>query len=217
MIDARAPTTQSGDRTRAGERYLLLADISGYTSFLRGVELAHGVNLSGGMPAGYEILGNLLDAVAQGVEPLFEIVKLEGDAVFAVASAEELDGDGLAVLGQIRATYRSFVDVREVAKGSSDHICTACPVVANLELKIILHRGMTVRVHTGQHAELHGPAVNVAHRLLKNTVVPRFGLRAYILVTDSAAAGLGLSPAGARHREDYPDVGVVEGAVIALP
>jgi hypothetical protein len=47
----------------ASLRYLLLADISGYTAFLNGVEEAHGVDFSAGLPAGYEVLGALLDAV----------------------------------------------------------------------------------------------------------------------------------------------------------
>ena len=37
----------------AGERYLLLADISGYTGFMTGVEQEHGVDFSGGSPAAY--------------------------------------------------------------------------------------------------------------------------------------------------------------------
>ena len=35
----------------AGERYLLLADISGYTGFMSGVEQEPGVDVSGGIPA----------------------------------------------------------------------------------------------------------------------------------------------------------------------
>ena len=46
-----------------GQEYLLLADISGYTSFVVGVEDAHGVDFSDGIPPGYELLGALLDAV----------------------------------------------------------------------------------------------------------------------------------------------------------
>src|SRR5213080_2781338 len=69
----------------AGQRYLLLADISGYTAFLNGVEQAHGIDFSSGIPAGYEVLGALLDAVVESVQPVFDIAKLEGDAVFAVA------------------------------------------------------------------------------------------------------------------------------------
>ena len=69
----------------AGERYLLLADISGYTGFMTGVEHEHGVDFSNGIPAAYGVLADLLNAVIEGIEPDFAVVKLEGDAVFAAA------------------------------------------------------------------------------------------------------------------------------------
>ena len=47
----------------AGEWYLLLADISGYTGFMSDVERAHGVDFSTGIPAAYSVLGALLHAV----------------------------------------------------------------------------------------------------------------------------------------------------------
>ena len=59
-------TTQHG--------YLLLADISGYTSFVAGTELDHS----------HEILSDLLETICMQVEKLLTIHKLEGDAVFAV-------------------------------------------------------------------------------------------------------------------------------------
>ena len=73
----------------AGERYLLLADISGYTGFLSGVEQEHGLDFSAGIPAAYGILADLLNSVIEGVEPDFALVKLEGDAVFAAAPAAD--------------------------------------------------------------------------------------------------------------------------------
>jgi hypothetical protein len=201
----------------AVQRYLLLADLSGYTAFLNGVEQAHGVDFSAGLPAGYEVLGALLDAVIEGVQPAFEIAKLEGDAVFAVAPAGGLDGQGDAVLDRLRAVYRAFSSVREERKKSaSDHICTGCPVVGSLDLKMVLHRGQAVRQTVGSNPELLGPAVNVAHRLLKNSVQSRLGYRAYLFVTDAAAAGLGLTGVGTEHLEDYPDVGQVQGRVIEV-
>src|SRR5690349_14083267 len=103
----------------AGQRYLLLADISGYTSFLSGVEEAHGVDFSAGLPAGYEVLGALLDVVVDGLQPAFDLAKLEGDAVFAVSPAERLDGQGEAVLDRLRAVYRAFAAVREERKLSA--------------------------------------------------------------------------------------------------
>lgn len=200
----------------AGQRYLLLADISGYTAFLNGVEQAHGVDFSSGIPAGYEVLGALLDAVVDGVQPAFEIAKLEGDAVFAVAVAEGLDGQGEAVLDRLRAVWRAFYVVREHGRSASDHICTACPVVGSLNLKMVLHRGQVVRQTVGSNPELLGPAVNVVHRLLKNSIRSRLGYQAYLFVTDTAAAGLGLSGIGVEHLEDYPDAGLVPGRAIEV-
>jgi hypothetical protein len=201
----------------AAQRYLLLADISGYTAFLNAVEGAHGVDFSAGLPAGYEVLGTLLDTVVDGVQPAFDIAKLEGDAVFGAAPAERLDGDGEAVLDRLRAVYRAFAVVRaDRVRSATDHICTGCPVVGTLNLKMVLHRGQAVRQTVGSSPELLGPAVNVVHRLLKNSIQSRLGYRAYVFVTDAAVAGLGLTGTGTEHLEVYPDVGQIQGRVIEI-
>lgn len=202
--------------SRAGDRYLLLADISGYTAFMASVESAHGVDFSAGIPAGFAILGKLLDGVVEGVQPNFEVIKLEGDAVFAVAPAASLDGRGGDVLDRLQALYETFRTRREVARAARDHVCTACPVVSNLDLKMVLHRGQAVRQTVGSQTELLGPAVNVVHRLLKNSIQAHLGYRPYVFLTDAAAAWLHLAELGVEHREDYPDVGPVSGRVVPL-
>jgi class 3 adenylate cyclase len=200
----------------AADRYLLLADISGYTSFMASVEEAHGVDFSGGIPAGFAVLGELLDTVIEGVQPEFAVAKLEGDAVFAVALAAALDGRGDEILGRLQALYQAFHARREKARTANDHVCTACPVVASLELKIILHRGPVVRQSIGSQSELLGPAVNVAHRLLKNSIQSRLGYRPYLFLTDASAKGLNVAEPGVEHREEYADVGSVSGRVLPL-
>jgi class 3 adenylate cyclase len=200
----------------AGERYLLLADISGYTGFMASVELDHGVDFSGGIPAAYAVLGDLLDTVICGVEPDFALVKLEGDAVFAAAPAQALDGAGAQVLERLQATYEAFIASRTRAIPASDHVCTACPAVAYLDLKIVLHRGQAVRQRVGSGSDLLGPAVTVAHRLLKNTVRERIGNRPYLYLTDAAASGLGLPDAGIAHAEEYAGAGRVGGRIVKL-
>jgi class 3 adenylate cyclase len=200
----------------AGERYLLLADISGYTGFMAGVELEHGVDFSSGIPAAYAVLGGLLGAVIDGLEPDFAVVKLEGDAVFAAAPAAGLDGQGDRVLATIETTYRAFIDARTRAIPSSDEVCTACPAVAHLDLKVVLHRGQAVRQAVGSGSDLLGPAVTVAHRLLKNTIRERIGHRPYLFLTDAAATALGSAQVGVSHRESYPDAGQVEGRIVEL-
>jgi class 3 adenylate cyclase len=208
--------SETSEPPSAGERYLLLADISGYTGFMASVEQAHGVDFGGGIPVAYSVLGGLLDAVIDGVEPDFTVVKLEGDAVFAVAPATGLDGQGDRLLEQLRAMYRAFIDGRTRAIPAKDHLCTACPAVALLDLKVVLHRGYTVRQAVGSASDLLGPAVTVAHRLLKNTIRERIGFRPYLFLTDAAATALGVSQIGVAHREEYPDAGQIGGRIVQL-
>jgi Protein of unknown function (DUF2652) len=205
-----------GADAAAGDRYLLLADISGYTGFMAGVEQEHGIDFSGGIPAAYSVLGALLDAVIEGLEPDFTLVKLEGDAVFAVAPAALLDGQGDRVLTKLRSTYVKFTESRTRAIPANDHICTACPAVAHLDLKMVLHRGLAVRQSVGYGSDLLGPAVTVAHRLLKNTIRARIGARPYLFMTDPVATALGLTGAGFAQHEEYPDAGPVDGRVVEL-
>ena len=58
-------------QTRHG--YLVLADISGYTSYLAQVELEHA----------HEILTDLLETIVEKFKQILTVSKLEGDAVFA--------------------------------------------------------------------------------------------------------------------------------------
>jgi hypothetical protein len=116
----------------------------------------------------------------------------------------------------IGATYRAFIEARTRAIPSKDHVCTACPSVAHLDLKAVLHRGHSVRQSVGSGSDLLGPAVTVAHRLLKNTVREQIGQRPYLFMTQAAATGLGLPGIGLEHAEDYPDVGRIEGRIIEL-
>jgi hypothetical protein len=203
--------------SEASERYLVLADISGYTAFLSGIAETHGIDFSNGVPAGYEIIAALLDVVVRGLEPTFTIAKIEGDAVFATAPVATLDATGEQVITQLREINSAFREAQRVqATAASDHICTACPVAGTLWLKIFLHRGIGVQVTGSSHAEIHGPAVTAVHQLLKNHVVARVGPRPYLLVTDAAADHLGIAETGLEHDEDYPGSGRIAGRIISL-
>ena len=88
--------------------------------------------------------------------------------------------------------------------------------LVKLDLKMVLHRGGAVRQTVGTHTEILGPAVNVAHRLLKNDIQARLGYGPYVFLTDAAAKGLLLAQAGVEHREHYADVGSISGRVVRL-
>lgn len=210
-----------GDNSESGrdaiERYLVLVDISGYTAFLAGVEETHGQDFSAGLPAGYQALGELIQGVIDDLSPDFELVKVEGDAVFGSAPAAALDGRGNSVSGVFGKLYRAFVARRDVlAVTARDDKCTACFAVASLDLKAVVHRGLAVRQLMGGSADLVGPAVNVAHRLLKNTVRERIGAGPYLLLTEEAAEKLGQADAGLGHREAYPGLGEIGVRIMDL-
>jgi hypothetical protein len=121
------------------------------------------------------------------------------------------------VVDGLRAVVRQFHEVKlEQATIASDHVCTACPVASTLWLKMLLHRGFGVQVAGGSHTELHGPAVTLVHRLLKNHVAARIGPRPYLFATDAAALPLGLAETGVVHVESYPDAVAVAGRIVTL-
>src|SRR6266700_3549231 len=60
----------------------LIADISGYTSYLAGVELDHA----------QDIIADLMDTVVKCLRSPFRVVKFEGDAAFLCAVGDKFDG-----------------------------------------------------------------------------------------------------------------------------
>ena len=216
MTPVPAPPPSS-PRSTADSGYLLLADISGYTGFMNSVGDAHEVDFSVEVPPGFELVGELLESVAESLAPAFAVAKFEGDAVLAVMRGEA-GGDGRTVVNDLRQVYGTFAIRRDLSyrNATESHECVACPLVSALDLKMILHHGSFVRQAVHGQEELLGPAVNVAHRLLKNTVADEVGHRHYLLLTDAAAARLGLPEVGTAHVEVYPDVGEVRGRVVGL-
>jgi hypothetical protein len=97
------------------------------------------------------------------------------------------------------------------------HDCQACVILPSLELKFVVHHGPFVVHRIAGRERLLSAAVNVAHRLLKNSVTQQTGYRAYLFVTDAAAQQLRMLPdVGVAHDERYTDVGSVSGIVVGL-
>lgn len=154
--------------------YLILADISGYTSYLAGVELTHA----------QDILTELLELLVEQFKPLLTIVKLEGDAVFAhVFQTKILRGEILLEL--LESTYLAFRDRVESIRRRTTCGCKACKAIPSLDLKFILHFGEYLLQNVFGITELVGSDVNLVHRLLKNRVSEVTGWKAYVLFTDS--------------------------------
>jgi class 3 adenylate cyclase len=161
--------------------FLLLADISGYTSFLARSELDHA----------HEIISDLLDIISSHLTPVFTIAKYEGDAVFAYASSlprREL------VLEAIESTYVAFRNRILAVHRRTTCECNACRGIPTLDLKFILHFGEYIKKIIGGTHDLLGHNVNIVHRLMKNSVTQKTGWRAYVLVSSNAAQEIGIIP-----------------------
>jgi class 3 adenylate cyclase len=198
---------------------ILLADISGYTSFLNAVQVAHRADAfaGGNVPPAYAMMAGLLEGIASKVEPPFTVLKFEGDAAFAIAA----DGDaptGTAMLECVRACYSDFVDLRSASDELWTCTCDACVLRGDLDLKFIVHHGEFYVQNMGRQTEAVGPDVNVAHRLLKNGAVSLLGSHGYALFTEETVDALDLPLDGAARLEETVDDGRVVGArVIPLP
>lgn len=165
--------------------YLVLADISGYTAYLAGVELEHA----------HDVLADLLETVVTRLKLALTIAKLEGDAVFAYAPEARL-ARGETLLELVETTYAAFSDRREaIRRGTTCH-CNACLTIPRLDLKFIIHFGGYTLQSIAGLSELIGSDVNLAHRLMKNHVAEATGWHAYLLLSEPALAHLGVRPAG---------------------
>ncbi len=115
-------------KTQTG--YLVLADISGYTSFVAKTEIEHA-----GMALSF-----LLETIVEKLDDLLTIAKLEGDAVFAYIEDGKLE-DCKLLLGLIDQTYLAFRDKARALHSQATCPCRACQALPSLDLKFVLHHG----------------------------------------------------------------------------
>jgi class 3 adenylate cyclase len=170
---------------------ILLADISGYTSFLDDVRTAHQDDAfaDGQIPDAYSLMSSLLDGIASNIDPPLTLVKFEGDAVFAVAP-EDRSPHGEAIVECAQTCYRDFRTRLAEAGMVWTCTCDACGRKDSLDLKFVIHYGDYFVQAVGTHVEVLGPDVNVAHRLLKNSAASHIGTAAYALFTDGVIDAL---------------------------
>lgn len=142
----------------AGERaLLLLADIGGYTEFMR----LHRLNLA----HSHEITQRLLEAMLDAV-PAMKLVEVEGDALFLSAPLDDENGWIPASL----AMYRAFHARQQWMTAHNLCVCDACRRIGRLHVKFVAHAGEVVRQRIRDHEKLVGVEVITAHRMLKNNV-----------------------------------------------
>jgi Protein of unknown function (DUF2652) len=155
---------------------LLVADISGYTEFVR----LHARSASHAR----QIVVRLLRAIISAAGPPLVVAELDGDAVFFYALAEE---DGLGeVAKQVRERiprlFRAFTKEMKVLSTRPNCSCRACSSIGDLRLKQVVHAGEVATEKIDRFEKLFGLEVIVVHRMLKNTVPAR----EYLMLSEPA-------------------------------
>jgi uncharacterized protein YndB with AHSA1/START domain len=182
--------------------YFVIADITGYTAFLTGSELEHA----------QDILKHLFNSLLDNIKPPLIISNFQGDAILSYAP----DGSfiqGQTLLEVIENTYIEFIRTLENMHHNTTCTCRACANIPKLDLKLFVHYGEYVIQDMRGKAELSGPDVIIAHRMMKNEVKEKTGLKAYTLFTEAAVNGLGLQEFTCEmkpHSETYDHIGEVK-------
>ena len=148
--------------------YLVLADISGYTSYFAQVELEHA----------QEFLTDLLATIVDQFKQALTISKLEGDAVFANLNESNLP-NGERLLELIEGTYFAFRRRHDMYERQTTCTCRACANIPSLDLKLFVHHGDYIVKNISGIRELVGSDINLIHRLTKNHIIEKTGWRAY--------------------------------------
>ena len=179
----------------------MIADISGYTSFLAGVELDHA----------QDIIADVMDTVVRCLRPPFRLAKFEGDAAFFYAVTDKVDGSLLQ--DAIESAYFAFRKRLRNIKQATSCECSACSRMQHLDLKFVGHHGEFIKQRMAGREELAGRDVILIHRLLKNAVNERLGGHAYALYSDSCIQAMGIDPVVqglVEHRESIDIIGEVK-------
>lgn len=185
-------------KTRMG--YLVLADISGYTSFVATTEIEH-ADLA---------LSILLEAIVEELGSLLTISKLEGDAVFAYIEESKLP-EGKSLLELIDHTYLVFRDKAEVLYRQATCECKACLAIPTLDLKFMVHHGEFLIQQVAGIRDLLGTDVNLIHRLTKNHVTESTGWKGYALFTNQGLERMQTDKASfVQQTESYEHLGDVD-------
>lgn len=160
-------------KTQTG--YLVLADISGYTSFVAQTEIEH-ADLA---------LSYLLETIVEQISGLLTVGQLEGDAVFAYIEESKLE-QAQSLLELIDQTYLAFREKALALYSRATCPCRACRALPTLDLKFMLHHGEFLMQTVAGVSHLLGTDVNLIHRLAKNHVCESTGWKGYALFTDQA-------------------------------
>ncbi len=190
------------DKSSLKTGYFIIADVSGYTSFLAESEVEHAKG----------ILEELFKSLLPWVKNPLVISNFHGDAIFIYAEQSDTIF-GQLILEAMDNLYCGFAAARRDMILNTTCPCNACRNIDNLDLKIAVHYGDFILQSAGGWDELTSKDVIATFRLLKNNVTEQTGMTAYAMLTDAAIGAMEMrdyfDPLPL-HSEEYEHVGVID-------
>ena len=155
--------------------YLLIADISGFTQFIK----IHDIKkkpLVGSIVANYweshaeVLIKDLLEVIIAAFEPCMKLNKIEGDAAFFFLEDVGTDEQANIILDHMEIAKSAFDKRLKQLTFVESCPCDPCQQSKNLKLKIVAHHGTFHETIIRSFSELSGKDVILVHRLLKNSI-----------------------------------------------
>jgi hypothetical protein len=120
--------------------YPLLADITGFVSFMAASEIEHA----------NEIVRELLEFIIGRINPTFILAQINGDAIFAYAPQERFTR-GETLFELLESTYVAYKDQLLQVSRVRTCGCNACRNASNFKI----YRKFTRIYHTGNNLSLY--------------------------------------------------------------
>ena len=182
--------------------YFIITDISGYTEYLTKSELEHA----------YETLQSLFDAQLAHIKFPLHISGFRGNAIFMyVPETDFINPQSL--VESLENQYIVFSETLQQMRLNTTCTCNACKNMKLLDLKASVHDGDYLIQKLGDKEELLGADVIVPHRMLKNSVIEKTGVKSYAIFSEAAAHKLNLKSLCnplIPHTETYEHLGEVQ-------
>lgn len=137
---------------------LFMPDISGFTSFVKEVELRHSKH----------IITELLELLIKVNNDNLKLAEIEGDALFYYQSEDKIHPRDL--IAEINNMYEQFHAHLNLYRYKRVCNCGACSRASDLKIKFIVHIGETDFIELNNSKKPFGPEVITVHRLLKNKI-----------------------------------------------
>ncbi len=182
----------------------ILPDISHYTRFMTGNEFS--------FAHAQHIVFSLINAMIARATKTLELSKLEGDAALFFVDAGKCSPKELGET--VTGIFQAFFTEQARLLESNLCPCRACRGIADLDLKIFVHRGEAARFEFKGSIDHFGTDVIILHRMMKNNVA---GDR-YVMVTDAAEGSISLpfNHKGYVMEEEIEHLGMVRAHVFTV-